>query len=59
MYLHTQQLINEIVVDEPDPAPANALQEGLGGPFGEMRASAPTPPPGWPCWRRAPGTQSR
>ena len=30
MYLHTQQLINEIVVDEPDPAAANALQEGLG-----------------------------
>ena len=37
MYLHTQQLINEIVVDEPDPAAANALQEGLGGQFGEMR----------------------
>ena len=28
MYLHTQQLINEIAVDEPDPAAANALQEG-------------------------------
>ncbi|MET1035637.1 MAG: manganese catalase family protein [Arthrobacter sp.] len=37
MYLHTQQLINEIAVDEPDPAAANALQEGLGGQFGEMR----------------------
>jgi Mn-containing catalase len=37
MYLHTQQLINEIVVDELDPAAANALQEGLGGQFGEMR----------------------
>ena len=37
MYLHTQQLINDIVVDEPDPAAANALQEGLGGQFGEMR----------------------
>ncbi len=37
MYLHTEQLINEIVVDEPDPAAANALQEGLGGQFGEMR----------------------
>jgi hypothetical protein len=24
-----QQLINEIVVDEPDPAAAHALQEGL------------------------------
>ena len=28
MYLHTQQFINEIAVDEPDPAAANALQEG-------------------------------
>jgi len=37
MYFHTQQLINEIAVDEPDPAAANALQEGLGGQFGEMR----------------------
>ena len=37
MYLYTQQLINEIAVDEPDPAAANALQEGLGGQFGEMR----------------------
>ena len=26
MYLHTQLLINEIAVDEPDPAAANALQ---------------------------------
>ena len=31
MYLHTQMLINEILPDEPDPAAANALQEGLGG----------------------------
>ena len=37
MYLHRQQLLNEIAVDEPDPAAANALQEGLGGQFGEMR----------------------
>jgi Mn-containing catalase len=37
MYLHIQRLINEIAVDEPDPAAANALQEGLGGQFGEMR----------------------
>ena len=37
MYLHTQELINDIAVDEPDPAAANALQEGLGGQFGEMR----------------------
>lgn len=37
MFLHVQRLINEIVPDEPDPAAANALQEGLGGQFGEMR----------------------
>ncbi|HEY0216287.1 MAG TPA: manganese catalase family protein [Cellulomonas sp.] len=37
MYLHVQRLIHEIVQDEPDPAAANALQEGLGGQFGEMR----------------------
>ncbi|BCW39044.1 Mn-containing catalase [Arthrobacter sp. StoSoilB3] len=37
MYLHTQLLMNEIAADEPDPAAANALQEGLGGQFGEMR----------------------
>ena len=32
-----QRLINDIIPDEPDPAAANALQEGLGGQFGEMR----------------------
>jgi Mn-containing catalase len=37
MYFHIQRLINEIVPDEPDPEAANALQEGLGGQFGEMR----------------------
>lgn len=37
MFFHLQQLINPIVEDEPDPAAANALQEGLGGQFGEMR----------------------
>ena len=37
MYLYTEKLINEIAKDEPDPAAANALQEGLGGQFGEMR----------------------
>ncbi len=37
MYFHMQQLVNEIVPDEPDPFAANALQEGLGGQFGEMR----------------------
>lgn len=38
MYFHLQQLINDIEVDEPDPAAANALQEGLGGQFGERCA---------------------
>jgi Mn-containing catalase len=37
MFMHVQRLINEVVPDEPDPAAANALQEGLGGQFGEMR----------------------
>lgn len=37
MFVHVQRLINEIVPDEPDPAAANALQEGLGGQFSEMR----------------------
>ena len=37
LYFHTQLLINEIAQDEPDPAAASALQEGLGGQFGEMR----------------------
>jgi Mn-containing catalase len=37
MYFHLQRLINEIEQDEPDPTAANALQEGLGGQFGEMR----------------------
>ncbi|MEF2978984.1 manganese catalase family protein [Subtercola sp. YIM 133946] len=37
MYFHVQSYINEIAADEPDPGAANALQEGLGGQFGEMR----------------------
>lgn len=37
MFYHIQSLINPIVDDEPDPSAANALQEGLGGQFGEMR----------------------
>jgi Mn-containing catalase len=37
VFFHSQLLINEIVPDEPDPAAANALQEGLGGQFSEMR----------------------
>jgi Mn-containing catalase len=37
MYYFAHNLINPIVDDEPDPSAANALQEGLGGQFGEMR----------------------
>jgi Mn-containing catalase len=37
MYFHAQTWINDIATGEPDPAAANALQEGLGGQFGEMR----------------------
>lgn len=37
MFYHVQNLINPIVDDVPDPSAANALQEGLGGQFGEMR----------------------
>ena len=37
MFFHVQRLINEVPTDEPNPAAANALQEGLGGQFGEMR----------------------
>lgn len=37
MYFAVPNLINNIIPDEPDPAAANALQEGLGGQHGEMR----------------------
>jgi Mn-containing catalase len=37
VFFHVQRLIHDIETDEPDPAAANALQEGLGGQFGEMR----------------------
>ena len=37
MFFHIQNLINPIAADEPDPAAANVIQEGLGGQFGEMR----------------------
>ena len=37
MYFHLQNLINPIEQDEPDPVAANALQEGVGSQFGEMR----------------------
>ncbi|RYY56924.1 MAG: manganese catalase family protein [Chitinophagaceae bacterium] len=37
MFYFLEKLINPIEIDEPDPSAANALQEGLGGQFGEMR----------------------
>lgn len=37
MFYHVKNLIHPIVDDQPDPSAANALQEGLGGQFGEMR----------------------
>ena len=37
MFISIEKLVNEIRTDRPDPAAANALQEGLGGQFGEMR----------------------
>jgi Mn-containing catalase len=37
VFFHVQRMLNQIESDEPDPAAANALQEGLGGQFGEMR----------------------
>ena len=33
MFLHVQRLLNEIAPDEPDPAAANALQEGLASAY--------------------------
>lgn len=37
MFYHVKNLIHPIVDDQPAPSAANALQEGLGGQFGEMR----------------------
>jgi Mn-containing catalase len=37
MFTSINKLPNKIVPDKPDPKAANALQEGLGGQFGEMR----------------------
>jgi Mn-containing catalase len=39
MVMHVQRMLHEIVPDEPNPAAAIALQEGLGGQFGEMRTT--------------------
>jgi Mn-containing catalase len=37
MFLSKEKLVNKITTDKPDPAAAKALQEALGGQFGEMR----------------------
>lgn len=37
MFFYAEKLINEVVQDGPDPAAAKAMQEILGGHFGEMR----------------------
>ena len=37
MFISIEKLVNNIIQDRPDPKAANALQEGLGGQFGEMR----------------------
>jgi Mn-containing catalase len=37
MFLSIEKLVNNITPDRPDPAAAKALQEALGGQFGEMR----------------------
>jgi len=37
MFVSIDKLPKKIVPDKPDPKAANALQEGLGGQFGEMR----------------------
>lgn len=37
MFYYKEKLINPIVPDKPDPSAAKALQEILGGHFGEMR----------------------
>lgn len=37
MFLSAEKLVNNIAKDKPEPAAAKALQEALGGQFGEMR----------------------
>ena len=37
MFLSKEKLVNKIATDKPEPAAAKALQEALGGQFGEMR----------------------
>jgi Mn-containing catalase len=37
MFISINKLANELPKDKPDNLAASALQEGLGGQFGEMR----------------------
>jgi Mn-containing catalase len=37
MFVSINKLANQLPKDKPDNRAANALQEGLGGQFGEMR----------------------
>ena len=37
MFISVNKLANQLPKDKPDNFAANALQEGLGGQFGEMR----------------------
>ncbi len=37
MFISIGKLANKLPKDKPDNLAANALQEGLGGQFGEMR----------------------
>jgi Mn-containing catalase len=37
MFISVNQLANQLPKDKPDNLAANALQEELGGQFGEMR----------------------
>ena len=37
MFISVNKLANDLPKDKPDNLAANALQEGLGGQFGEMR----------------------
>lgn len=37
MFMSKEKLVNRIIEDKPDPMAAKALQEALGGQFGEMR----------------------
>nr|WP_079420646.1 manganese catalase family protein [Paenibacillus ferrarius] len=37
MYYYKEELINQVVPDQPDTPAAKVLQEALGGHYGEMR----------------------